>query len=186
MISTRSVTVTSLQCRRWWYPKFPEISIKLLKELFVDDALDQTQTYNWFKRSRRPSTHITPEHVVSAWNPIVNGRRQTTKDIFNIVGLSEQLNMRRIATIYVLWFSKGEQEQSRMDVCGAPNRSRWRKFNMISKQDGNHTGKVHLQRKCVKTTATLSPHWSVFQHSCRVKVWAGNVQRKERLGSPPW
>ncbi|GJQ67215.1 hypothetical protein Trydic_g8121 [Trypoxylus dichotomus] len=62
------------------------------------------------KRSREPSTTITPEDVVAVWNAVANYRRQTRQDICNIVELSygtyqgilaEEMNMRRIAATFV-------------------------------------------------------------------------------------
>jgi hypothetical protein len=73
----------------------------MLKEAFDDNALGQTQTYEWFKpfkngrisvdnedRFGRPSTVTTTENVTKVREAFLEDRRRTTHDVCNIVGLS--------------------------------------------------------------------------------------------------
>jgi hypothetical protein len=96
---------------------------QMLKQVFGDDALGQTQTCHWFnrfkngrtsvdhdERSGRPSTDTQLENVAKLHGVIREDCRQTIRDVCNIVGLSygtyqhissDELNMRRTAAKFM-------------------------------------------------------------------------------------
>jgi hypothetical protein len=91
----------------------------MIKQAFGDDALGQTQTYDWFNLfkngrtsvdddgcSGQPSTSTTPENVAKVCEVIREDHRRTIQDVCNILVLSygtcqrilwDELNMRWIA-----------------------------------------------------------------------------------------
>jgi hypothetical protein len=74
---------------------------QMIKQAFDDDALGQTQTYDWFnwfkngrtlvdddERSGRASTSTTPENVAKVCEVIREDHRRTIQDVCNILVLS--------------------------------------------------------------------------------------------------
>jgi len=74
---------------------------QMLKETFVEQALSQAGTFEWFKRfkggwesvedhkhSGPLSTCTTPEMIAKVCEVILEDRRQTIHDICNHIGLS--------------------------------------------------------------------------------------------------
>jgi hypothetical protein len=111
----------------------------MIKKAFGDDALGQTQTYDWFnrlqncrtsvdddERSGRPSTGTTPKNGAEVREVIRENRRRTIQDVCNILVLSygtcqrilsDELNMRRIAAKFVPRLLTDDQKQHRLVVC---------------------------------------------------------------------
>jgi hypothetical protein len=101
--------------------------------------LGQTQTYDWFnrfkngrtsvdddERSWRPSTGTTPKNVAKVSEVIREDRRRTIQDVCNILVLSygtcqrilsEELNIRLIATKFMPRLLTDDQKQHRLEVC---------------------------------------------------------------------
>jgi hypothetical protein len=112
---------------------------QMIKQAFGDDALGQTQTYDWFnrfkngrtsidddERSGRPSTGTTPENVAKVREVIREDRRRMIQDVCNILVLlygtcqrilSDELDMRRIAAKFVPRLLTDDQKQRRLEVC---------------------------------------------------------------------
>ncbi|GFG30152.1 hypothetical protein Cfor_00898 [Coptotermes formosanus] len=106
---------------------------QMLKEAFGDNALDQTQTYEWFKRfkngwvsvddderSGRPLTRTTTENVAKVRQAKREDRRRTIHDACNIVELSygtcprilsDELNLPCIAAKFVQWLTSNYQKE---------------------------------------------------------------------------
>ncbi|PNF28249.1 hypothetical protein B7P43_G06650 [Cryptotermes secundus] len=106
---------------------------QMLKQVFSDNSLGQTQTYDWYKsfkngrtltddddRSGRPPTGKTPENVAKVRDLILQDSRLTILDLCNTLGLSygtcqrilsEELNIRRIAAKFVPQLLQNEQKQ---------------------------------------------------------------------------
>jgi hypothetical protein len=74
---------------------------QMIKQAFGDDALGETQTYDWFnrfkngrmsadedKRSGQPSTSTTPENVAKMCEVICEDRRRSIQHVCNILVLS--------------------------------------------------------------------------------------------------
>jgi hypothetical protein len=72
----------------------------MLQEAFGDNAISQSKTFLWYKRSKdgrisvdddersgRPSTNTMPENVTKAREAILADRRQTIHDVYEIVEL---------------------------------------------------------------------------------------------------
>jgi hypothetical protein len=111
---------------------------EMLEEAFRDNALGQTHTYKGFKHFRKRQlsvdddkhsgkhlTGITNENVEKARQALLQDRRRMIHDISNTVGLSygkcqcnlsDELNMRRIATKSVPRLMSKDQKQYRIAI----------------------------------------------------------------------
>jgi hypothetical protein len=112
---------------------------KMVKEVFGDNSVGLTQTYEWFKhfkkerksvdddeRSGRPSTGTTTENMAEMREAVLEDRMRTIHDVCDIVKLSygtcqqillQELNMRRIAVKFVPRLPSNDQKERRVTVC---------------------------------------------------------------------
>jgi len=103
----------------------------MLKEVFGEQALSQTRTFEWFKHfkdgrkseedhkhSGRPSSSTTLEMIMKVHKVILEDRRPTINDVCNRIGLSysscqrilaDELKMRRNAAKFVPRLLNNEQ-----------------------------------------------------------------------------
>jgi len=111
----------------------------MLQEAFRDNAMSQTKTFLWYKRSKdrqmsvdddecsgQQSTSTTPENIAKVREVILADRRQTIHDVCEIVGLSygtvqrilaDNLNMRHISARFVPRLLSDDQKAHRISVC---------------------------------------------------------------------
>jgi hypothetical protein len=104
---------------------------RMLPAAFGDNAMSQSKTFLCYKRfkdgrtsvddderSGRPSTSTTPGNIAKVREAILADRRQTIRDVCEIVGLSyetaqrilaDNLNMRRISARFVLRLLSDDQ-----------------------------------------------------------------------------
>jgi hypothetical protein len=113
--------------------KFAAETLAILREAFGENSLSRTAVFEWhlrfkagqvpvedYKRSGRPSMSKTTENVEKIRELILKDRCRTIHELTDTVGISygvcheiltENLNVRRIATNFVLRFLTNEQKQ---------------------------------------------------------------------------
>ena len=107
----------------------------MLKTAFGEQAMDCSQTFQWFsrfkarrtstdddERSGRPVSSSTPETIERVRQIIRKDRRRTIDEVSTLVGichksLTEDLKMRRVASKFVPRLLSVDQKQQRLDVC---------------------------------------------------------------------
>ena len=111
---------------------------EMLKTALGEQAMGRSQTFQWFsrfkagrtssdddERSGRPVSSSTPE-MIERVRQIIREDRRTIDEVSMLVGIShgtchkiltEDLNMRRVASKFVPRFLSVDQKQQRLDIC---------------------------------------------------------------------
>jgi len=114
-------------------------TFEMLKQAFGDSCISRSRTFEWFgrfkndststandDRSGRPSTATTPSKVEQVRAAVNQDRRHTVHDLCAEDGigygscqriLTEQLNMHRIAAMFVPRVLTQDQKDSRVAIC---------------------------------------------------------------------